>query len=125
MPRDSDLDVVQAILRIGGSIDSGDLSTANIAGTLINPGIGFPSATLVSIIRPTPDGGQVNIRVDLDRALIDPRERILIKPKDLLVLQERPDEALARYFYEMIQFKAVYTFINSSKAVVTGTGSGP
>src|SRR5262249_5608896 len=81
LPRDTDLDVVEAILRVGGPIDSGGLNTANINGTLINPGIGFSSPSLVSIVRKTPDHNQVVIRVDLDRALRDRRERILIQPQ--------------------------------------------
>ena len=32
-------------------------------------GIGFPNPSLVSILRRTPGGGQVVIRVDLNRAL--------------------------------------------------------
>jgi len=116
LPRDTDLDVVEAILRIGGPINSGGISTANFTGTLLNPGIGFPSPSLVSIIRQTPDCGQVTIRVDLYRALRDRRERILIQPKDVIVLQERPEEALARYFSQMFKLSVVYNFLNSSRA---------
>jgi len=77
-------------LRVGGPLTSGGLNTANISGTLIQPGFGFPSPTLVSIIRKTQGGGQYTIRVDLDLAQRDRRERILIQPKDLLILQETP-----------------------------------
>ena len=38
------------------------------------------------------------IRVDLRRALRDPHERILVQPGDVLILQEKPSEAFARYF---------------------------
>jgi protein involved in polysaccharide export with SLBB domain len=113
LPRDTDLDVVQAILRIGGPVLISGLSTANLTGQFIIPGLGFPRPTLVNIIRPTPGGKQVVIRVDLDRALRDPRERILIQPRDLLVLQERPQEALGRYLYEILAFPLRYTFANS------------
>ena len=40
------------------------------------------------------------ILVDLNVALRDPRERIVVRPGDLLILQEKPEEALARYFSE-------------------------
>jgi hypothetical protein len=39
----------------------------------------------------------VPIRVDLRKALRDPRERILVQPGDMLILQEKPCEAVARY----------------------------
>ncbi len=119
LPRDTDLDVVQGPLLVGG------VNTANVSGQLINPGLSFPNPTLVSIIRPTPGGKQVVIRVDLDRALRDPRERVLIQPKDLIVLQERPQEAFGRYVYEIFNFRSLYTFVNSSRALVTsGANSG-
>jgi hypothetical protein len=44
----------------------------------------------------------VPIRVDLDRAMHDPRERLLLQAGDVLVLQERPCEALARYFTQTV-----------------------
>jgi hypothetical protein len=116
LPRDSDLDVVQAILRVGGPILSGGISTTNINGTLLIPGLGNPSPALVSIIRQTPDCGQVTIRVDLDRALRDRRERILIQPKDVLVLQERPEQGIARYFSQVFNVSVFYNFLNSSRA---------
>src|SRR5581483_1390728 len=61
------------------------------------PGLGQPSASLLVIVRKTADGQQLPIRVDLNRALRDSRERIVVHAGDLLILQERPTEALARY----------------------------
>jgi hypothetical protein len=119
LPRDTDLDVVEAITRIGGPINSGGVSTTNITGTLLLPGLGNPSPSLVSVVRKTPGGGQVVIRVDLNKALVDRRERILIQPRDVIVLQERPEEGLARYLGETFQFNFVYTFLNSSRAFGT------
>jgi hypothetical protein len=119
LPRDTDLDVVEAITRIGGAINSGGVSTTNITGTLLLPGLGNPSPSLVSVVRKTPGGGQVVIRVDLNKALVDRRERILIQPRDVIVLQERPEEGLARYLGETFQFNFVYTFLNSSRAFGT------
>ena len=119
LPRDTDLNVLDAILRTGGSINSSGLNTANIQGQLIQSGFGYLSPTLCSVIRKTPGGGQVVIRVDMDRALRDPRERILIQAKDYILLQERPDEALTRYLSEVFKFSVLYNFFNNSH----GTGS--
>jgi protein involved in polysaccharide export with SLBB domain len=125
LPRDVDLDVVECISRIGGIIDSGGINPLNINGAFVTGGLGFPSPSLVSIVRRTPGGGQVNIRVDLNRALRDPRERILIQPKDVVLLQERPDQAFARYLSSQLNFSVFYQFVRSSRALVTGSGSVP
>lgn len=58
----------------------------------------------MTIIRRTPNNQQVVIRVDLNRALRDPRENMLIHPGDVLVLQETPSEAVSRYFATTFNF---------------------
>src|SRR5262249_13313037 len=68
------------------------------AGNLIAPGVGSPSPSLLVVVRRTPGGGQVPIVVDLRCALRDPHERLLVQAGDVLILQEMPGEALARYF---------------------------
>lgn len=97
LPRDYDLDVVSAVVRVGGPFISGGINPINLTGTTTQGGIGFPSPSQLSVVRRTPGGGQVVIRVDLNRAMRDPRERILVQPKDFLILQETPSEAFGRY----------------------------
>lgn len=99
LPRDYDLDIVEAVARVRGPIVNGAFGGNNLTGTLINPGIGNPSPRLITVIRRTPDGGQIPIRVDLHKALVDSRERILIQPHDVLVLQETKWQALSRYIF--------------------------
>lgn len=122
LPRDVDLDVVEAITRVGGSINSGGVSAQNISGTaLTNTGtssLGGPSPSLVTVLRRTPNGGQVTIRVDLNRALRDPRERILVQPKDVVMLQQTPLEAASRYASTVFRLNYVYQLVNSSRANV-------
>jgi protein involved in polysaccharide export with SLBB domain len=126
LPRDSDLDVIQAINQAGGSIITGGINTANVQGTLgVGGGLGSPSPTLVSVIRETPNGGQVVIRVDLDRALRDHRERILIAPRDIILMQLRPEEALASFFSTSFFTNFGYTFLNTSRASGTQNFTGP
>jgi hypothetical protein len=98
VPRDYDLDVVEAIAQVRGTLVNGGQNANNFTGQLLSAGIGFPNPSLVSVVRRTPGGGQVNIKVDLNRALRDPRERVLIQPKDLIILQQTPGEALVQYF---------------------------
>jgi hypothetical protein len=106
LPRDHDLDVIEAIAQVRGPMVNGAFNINNLSGTLIAPGLGNPSPGLLTVLRRTPGGGQVPIRVDLNRALVDARERIPVQPGDVLILQERPGDALARYFSE--------TFLNFS-----------
>ncbi|MCI0464485.1 MAG: polysaccharide biosynthesis/export family protein [Gemmataceae bacterium] len=97
LPRDRDLDVIQAIASVRGPLLNGAFVTNNLAGNVLQPGIGNPSPSLLTVVRQVPGGGQVPIRVDLNLALLDPRERLLVKAGDVLILQEEPQEALARY----------------------------
>ncbi|HXG09749.1 MAG TPA: polysaccharide biosynthesis/export family protein [Gemmataceae bacterium] len=98
LPRDVDLDVVEAISRVRGPLVNGAFAVSNLSGALLQPGIGNPTPSLLTVLRKVPGGGQVMIRVDLNKALRDPRERIRVLPGDVLILQETPGEALARYF---------------------------
>lgn len=97
LPRDRDLDVIEAVAAVRGPLINGAFVNNNLAGNLINPGLGFDSPALLSVVRRLPGGGQIPIRVDLNRALRDPRERIVVQPGDLLILQEMPNAALARF----------------------------
>jgi len=98
LPRDYDLDVLEAISLVNGSIANGGFQTNSVfLGAFLESGLGGPSPSLVVVLRRTPDGGQVPIRVNLNRALRDPRERILIEPGDVILLQQTPGEAVVRY----------------------------
>ena len=98
LPRDYDLDVIEAISMVNGTIANGGFQTNSVfISSFLESGIGGPSPSLVVVLRRTPDGGQVPIQVDLNRALRDSRERILIQPGDVILMQETPGEAVARY----------------------------
>ncbi len=118
LPRDRDLDVLEAVAAVHGPLFNGAFGTNNLSGSLIQPGIGNPSPALLTVLRRTPNGGQVPIVVDLRAAVCDPRERILVKPGDLLVLQEFPEQALTRYFTQtLFNFNLYWQAISSKNAV--------
>lgn len=120
LPRDYDLDVIKAIARVGGPLVNGAFGTNQLSGNLIPQGLGGPSPTLLTVLRRTPDGRQIPIRVDLDRALRDPRERILVRPGDVLVLQEKPAEAVSRYLTQtFFNFNLTWQAIRGNN--ITGT----
>ena len=57
LPRDYDLDVVEAIAFVSGPLVNGGVNTNNLSGNLIQPGIGYSSPRLVTVLRRTADGG--------------------------------------------------------------------
>jgi hypothetical protein len=119
LPRDRDLNVLQAMALVGAPLINGNFNASNLSGSLVQSGIGFPSPSLLVVLRTTASGGQIPIRVDLNRALRDPRERILIQPGDFLVLQETLDESITRYIDTNFRFLINYEFLHSRYA--TGT----
>lgn len=119
LPRDFDLDVVQAVMRVRGPLVNGGFATSSLSGAITQPGIGNPSPSLLAVLRKTPGGGQVQIRVDLNKALRDPRERILVQAGDILVLQETPEEAFARYFTQRFTFTGIWRVFVSNRTLGT------
>jgi len=115
LPRDYDFNVIQAILQVRGPLVNGAFSQSNLSGQIIPRGIGEPSPSLLTVLRPTPGGGQVAIRVNLNRALRDPHENILIQSGDVLVLQEAPSEALVRYFTQVFDFTFIWQAIRTDR----------
>jgi protein involved in polysaccharide export with SLBB domain len=97
LPRDTDMDVLEAIALVRGPLFNGAFGGSNLSGALLQSGLGNPSPSLLTILRRSPDGRQVAINVSLRRAVRDPQERLLVKAGDILFLQEEPGEALTRY----------------------------
>ena len=112
LPRDYDLDVLEAVAQVRGTLLNGAFGGNNLNGLLLQPGIGNPNPSALTVVRKTPNGGQIPISVDLNRALRDPRERILVQPGDVLILQETTGEALARYFTNVFTLGINSTIIN-------------
>lgn len=127
LPRDRDLTVIEAISYVRGPFLNGGFSTSNLAGTVVNPGMGGPSPSLLIVLRRLPQGGQIPIRVDIDRALRDPRQQILVQAGDMLVMQETPGQAVARYLTQNLNFTFSYVnqFIHSRHAVGTALIATP
>jgi protein involved in polysaccharide export with SLBB domain len=125
LPRDYDLRVVDAVALAGGPLVNGGINQNNLSGNLIASGLGSPSPSLVSVLRRTKFGGQINIRVDLNRALRDQRENILIQPGDVIILQETVGESLTRYLTTVFRFEYLATLIRQRDFVGTSTGTFP
>jgi protein involved in polysaccharide export with SLBB domain len=119
LPRDYDLDVLEAVTQARGPLFNGAQNFNNLGGNIFAPGLGFPSPSLLTVIRKTPHCGQIVIRVDLNRAALDPRERILVQPGDFLVLQETLGESLTRYLTTRIAYNFLATIIRQRDLIAT------
>ena len=99
LPRDEDVDVIEAIAMATGSAGGplGVGGTALIGGNVGN----LRAPTRVLIIRELPDGRQMTIRADLDRAVYDANERIRILPGDVVMLQLKPT---ASVYYSVLNY---------------------
>ena len=102
MPRDEDIDVIEAIALANGSVggplgQSGTVLAGGSPGHMVKP-------TRVIILRKMPDGRQLPIRVDLARAMTDEKERILIQPNDVLMLQFKPHQAVFNGILNTLNF---------------------
>ena len=78
LPRDTDLDVLEAVAIAGRT-------PANRSSAL---------ATELVVLRRLPGNRQIPIRVDLNRALTDPRQRLQVVSGDILILRYRSSERL-------------------------------
>jgi hypothetical protein len=125
LPRDYDLDVIEALAQVRAPLVNGSFNQNAFVGAAVQSGIGFPNPSLCVVLRQLPNRQQLPIRVDLNRAFRDPRERILIQPGDVIVLQERPGEAIARYLTSTIRFTTVAESIKAPGLQQTITGNNP
>ena len=125
LPRDYDLDVIQAIAQVRGPLLNGGFSQNAFVANSVGSGIGTPSPSLCTVLRKVSPTQQVPIRVDLNRAFIDPRERLLILPGDILVLQERPEESVGRYLSQTLRLSTTLDVVRSGSLTGIGTGTSP
>jgi hypothetical protein len=97
LPRDKDLDILGAIALAGGPLGQGGTGVGAIggggAGGAGGGGAGGgrggvncqPSEAI--IIRELPCGSSIAMKVDLNRALENPSERVLIQPNDVVLVR--------------------------------------
>ena len=110
IPRDYDLDVLGAMAMAGGSVATAPGSGFGTLGTAGGSGAGgiFPP-TRVIVLR-TINGQQVPIKLDLKRAMLEPKNRILVQPNDYILLEYTDLELMLNLAVNNIQFSY---FINN------------
>ena len=108
LPRDYDLNILQAIAVAGGGVGqsaTGIGSIANRGGGLGGNRAGGPCGpSRALVVRQVPGCGEIVIRVDLNRALTDPRERILVQPEDVIIVQYTLPEEIANATLGLLPF---------------------
>ena len=87
LPRDRGIDVLEAIAAAGQSVGA-------TAGQNAFSVIPQRTPTELLILRQRPGQGQLTIRVDVNRALTDPSQRIQVRAGDLLILRHSRREQI-------------------------------
>ncbi len=104
LPRDEDLDVLEAVALAQGSV-GGLGGTAAVSVLRAGAGLGnvIPPTRLL-VLRKLPNGDQLPIRVDLAKAMHDPTERIKIMAGDYIMMYYKPGEMSANGLLNFINF---------------------
>ncbi len=126
LPRDYDVNILQAIAIAGGRIGSGGTGIGQAGGNSGGGGFGGGSGggggiapSRAIILRKTCNGGQIPIRVDLRKALSDPSQQILIQPEDTIIVQYTFVEEAYNALLRLVQFNFLFNGLSGS-----GSGSG-
>ncbi len=115
LPRDRDLDVMAAIALAGGPLGSIGTGVGGIGGRGGGGGFGggfgggggqggYCQPSKLIVLRELPCGQQLAIKVDLNEAIRDPSQRILVQPNDVLLLQYTLGEEVGNVALSLIQF---------------------
>jgi hypothetical protein len=120
LPRDYDLDILGAIAVAQGPLGSGGTGIGQFGsgggggggggafgGAGNGSGYGIPPSRAL-ILRKLPGKRQITIRVDLCKALQEPRERILIQPGDTIIVQYTIFEELGNAALSLIRFNFLF-----------------
>lgn len=113
LPRDKDLDIIGAIALARGPLGSigtgiGGIGSGQGGGNQ-NGRQGYCQPSEALIVRELPCGNQITIKIDLNRALSDRSERVLIKPGDVIMLRYTIGEEIGNVVLSLIQFNFLFS----------------
>ena len=108
LPRDKDLDIIGAIALAGGPLGAGGTGISGVGARQPlrtgNVQTGYCQPSEVIIVRELPCGNQIAIKVDLNRAIADQSERVLIQPGDVILLRYTLAEEFGNLVLNLLQF---------------------
>lgn len=114
LPRDYDVDILEAIAIARGPVASGGSGLMQLGyggGGGFGGGGGASTGIAPSrgiVLRHLPNGGQIPIRVDLNQALTDPSQRVIIRPGDIIIVQYTFCEELTNAALSLIRFNFLF-----------------
>ena len=125
LPRDKDLDVVAAVSMVGGQLGNSGTGVMALSGGASGgggrgggggggQGGGYCQASEVLVIRELPCGDQITIKIDLEKALQNTSERLLIQPNDVVLLRYKLSEEIANVLLSLIQFNFLFNGFGGS-----------
>jgi hypothetical protein len=107
LPRDKDLDIIGAIALAGGPLGSIGTGVGGLGGQGGGGGgqggRGYCQPSEAVVIRELPCGNSISMKVDLNRAMENPSERILIKPNDVIVVRYTLGEEIGNVLLNVFQ----------------------
>ena len=101
LPRDYDLDILGAIASASGNVNGPVGRNPGATQFRGGPSNLIPPSRAI-IVRQLAGNKQINIEVNLKRALHDPQERILIQPGDLVLLKHTMPEILGNVVLSLV-----------------------
>ncbi len=103
LPRDRDLDIIAAMaMATAAAGGPAGQNGASLNFRSYGPG-GAINPTRAIVVRKLPNGDELKIRVDLNRAVVDSRERIIIQPNDFVMLQFTPSEFAGNFVLSLLR----------------------
>lgn len=114
LPRDKDLDVVGAIAVAGGPLGNFGSGVGGLGGQGGGGGRGgggrggYCQPTEVLLIRELPCGNQITMKIDLNKALQNKSERVLVQPNDVIMLRYTLTEEIGNVLLSMIQLNFLF-----------------
>lgn len=108
LPRDKDLDIIGAIAIARGPLGNAGTGVGGLGAGAGGGGGGgrgnqFCQPSEAVIVRELPCGNSISMKVDLNRALENPSERILIKPKDVIIVRYTLTEEIGNVLLNVFQ----------------------
>ncbi len=117
LPRDYDLDILQALAVAGGTIGSSTVLPRGLSrgaggggggGSRASGNGGQVPPSKAIILRKVAGNRQIAIRIDLNRALEDPSSRVLIQPEDIIIVRYTFSEEVWNAALNLVQFNFLF-----------------